>query len=146
MTGTRLNSEEIDMSVKYFSINRPIGLGTYPNTEKVLEIMNFDKAVYCSEIGRSAWGYIVFENKLDEYSVKQYDLMEEGKIFYKLMCMQRAGGTKFANPIADYVPGKDTMKPEDVVVDRGKNKIVFKWFETLRDAVYYKDSHKVCID
>ena len=133
------------MSVKYFSIHRPIGPGTYPKIEKVLEIVNFDKMVYCNEVGRTAWGYIVFENKIDERSARMYELMEEGKIFYKLMCMQREDKVKFSMPLADYTPGRNAIKPKDEVIDHGKDKIVIKWFESLEDARDYVNSHKTDI-
>ena len=131
------------MAVKYFSIHRPIAPGTYPKAESdVIEIMNFSRATHCNEIGRTAWGYIIFADKISDKAVRQYELMEEGKVFYKIMCMFREGKNKFTSPVADYVPGKDAVKPDDEVIDHGKDKIIIKWFESAEDANIYINNNK----
>ena len=63
--------------MKYYSIHRPIGPGTFPKfpDNHVLEIYNFDYMENVSEIGRKAWGYIVYEKPIDKKSAMSYELM-----------------------------------------------------------------------
>lgn len=63
--------------MKYYSIHRPVGPGTYPkfNDNQVLGIVNFDKPVYVSAIGRSAWGFIEYEKQIDPKRAEDYELV-----------------------------------------------------------------------
>lgn len=63
--------------MKYYSIHRPVGPGTYPKfpDNKVLEIVNFDYMETVAYIGRKAWGYIVYEKPIDKKSAMSYELM-----------------------------------------------------------------------
>lgn len=65
--------------VRYYSILRPVGLGTYPLTDgnMVLNIVNYDERKYVEEIGRMAWGHIDYSQRLPELVAKGYDLVEE---------------------------------------------------------------------
>lgn len=64
--------------VRYYSILRPVGIGTFPKYPyKVLEIVNFDYRKYVPEIGREAWGYIVYESEIAETDARSYDLVKE---------------------------------------------------------------------
>ena len=64
---------------RYFSIHRPVAPGTFPRAEKVVDIVNFDSRVYCEEIGREAWGYIVYRNPITEEDASRYELVREEK-------------------------------------------------------------------
>lgn len=63
--------------MRYYSTQRPVGPGTFPQQEwnKVLEIHNFDHKTYCEEIGREAWGYIDYEKPLARYDSNSYELV-----------------------------------------------------------------------
>ena len=62
---------------RYYSILRPVGIGTFPKRAPVERIKNFDRRVYIQEIGREAWGYIEYAEPLTEKEMRQYDLVEE---------------------------------------------------------------------
>lgn len=64
---------------RYYSIIRPISVGTIPNDGKVMNIVNFDKRKYCPEIGREAWGYFEYDGVLRDYV--NYDLIEQKPMF-----------------------------------------------------------------
>lgn len=70
------------MNMKYYSTQRPVSPGTYPKPadNKVLEIVNFSDKVFCSEIGRDAWGYIDYEKPLEDRTMQDYEL--QGVKFY----------------------------------------------------------------
>ena len=65
--------------MKYFSVHRPVGPGTYPKfpDNKVVEVCNFDYMENVASIGRKAWGYIVYEKPIDEKSARSYELVSE---------------------------------------------------------------------
>lgn len=64
--------------VRYYSILRPVGIGTFPKfaDNKVLKMVNFDKRIYCNEIGREAWGYLVYESEMSDKDALSYDLIK----------------------------------------------------------------------
>ena len=70
--------------VRYYSILRPVGLGTYPLTDgnMVLNIVNYDKRKYIEEIGRMAWGHIEYSQELPVLVAKGYDLVR-GSVLQK---------------------------------------------------------------
>lgn len=63
--------------VRYYSLLRPVGIGTYPKPEgnRIGEIHNFDRREHVEAIGREAWGWIEYEKPLTAYDVRAYDLM-----------------------------------------------------------------------
>lgn len=54
----------------YYSILRPIGPGTIPRGPEV--IINYDRRKYIPEIGREAWGHVVYNHEID---AEDYDLV-----------------------------------------------------------------------
>lgn len=63
--------------MRYYSILRPVSIGTYPKPKdnKVVEIKNFEDRLYCTHIGREAWGYIEYEKTLSLDDAKKYELI-----------------------------------------------------------------------
>lgn len=66
------------MSVKYYSLQRPVCIGTYPEKAKVVNVVNFPKREYVTTIGRWAWGYIECKEPVSDLDCKAYDLEPEG--------------------------------------------------------------------
>lgn len=64
---------------RYYSILRPVGIGTFPKTQRVERIRNFVRRTYVPEIGREAWGYIEYENPITDEDARNYDLIREEK-------------------------------------------------------------------
>ena len=64
------------MPHRYYSILRPIALGTFPSGKKVLKIHNFDCRTPILSINRMAWGYIEFEDPLTDEEAERYDLIK----------------------------------------------------------------------
>ncbi len=65
--------------MKYYSTQRPVTPGSYPKPEgnKVLEIVNYDSRQYVPQIGREAWGYIVYESRITDKEAADYELVWE---------------------------------------------------------------------
>lgn len=64
---------------RYYSILRPVGIGTFPKPagNEVKTIRNFDRREFRPEISREAWGYIEYEQELSERDAADYDLVKE---------------------------------------------------------------------
>lgn len=61
---------------KYYSILRPVGIGTYPK-DGMTGFKNYDKRTYVESIDREAWGEIYYSKRLDEKAMFSYDLVAE---------------------------------------------------------------------
>lgn len=58
---------------RYYSTQRPLGPGTYPNRRNAI-VTNFGNKTFCKEIGRSAWGYVEYPSPLTESEISDYEL------------------------------------------------------------------------
>ena len=67
------------MKYRYYSTQRPVAPGTFPN-ENVDEIKNFDDRTAIPEINRSAWGYIDYKQPLTDKTASSYELVFGGEI------------------------------------------------------------------
>ena len=74
---TSLGAQYYTKPVRYFSIQRPIGPGTYPRSKAARQIVNYDKREFIPSIGREAWGYIDYGCELDDWDVEDYALIRE---------------------------------------------------------------------
>lgn len=70
-----IESGPTEEMLRYYSIQRPVGPGTYPRKDGVI-IHNFCDKTYCKEIGREAWGYIDYTEPLTEKEMSTYELMQ----------------------------------------------------------------------
>lgn len=62
---------------RYYSILRPVSIGTFPNRGKIF-IRNFIDREFVESIGREAWGYVEYDpgTVLTQEECDQYDLVE----------------------------------------------------------------------
>lgn len=60
-------------SYKYYSTQRPISFGTYPNGNDLF-IENYDRKIFIEKIGREAWGEITYSQPLTEKQISDYEL------------------------------------------------------------------------
>lgn len=79
------------MANRYYSIMRPIGIGTYPTGARVTNIVNFHERKYVPEIGREAWGYIEFSHTLSKKYQMDYELLPGGGMSERQFRSQFAG-------------------------------------------------------
>lgn len=63
---------------RYYSIMRPVSIGTYPKPKdnKILKIFNYDIKTKVSDAPRSVWGYIEYEKPLTNKEMLDYELIE----------------------------------------------------------------------
>lgn len=62
--------------MRYYSIHRPVGPGTFPKTVKVNEIHNCPARTYFLEIEMVAWGWIDYDGELDQKEAEAYELVK----------------------------------------------------------------------
>ena len=79
------------MNHRYYSIMRPIGIGTFPHGAHVTNIVNFHQRMYVPEIGREAWGYIEFSHTLSKKYQMDYELLPGGGMSERQFRSQFAG-------------------------------------------------------
>ena len=65
---------------RYYSICRPVSIGTYPR-EGVIRIENFDDKEYCIDIKRGAWGIIEYNRTLTEEELLMFELVPDPNNF-----------------------------------------------------------------
>ena len=62
-------------TARYYSVLRPVSIGTYPPGHVVEGFCNFEVRTHVPEIGRDAWGYIDFAEPIPDAEAIQYDLV-----------------------------------------------------------------------
>ena len=67
------------MIYRYYSILRPVSIGTFPDRIRITKIHNFDYKTEVVKIQYEAWGYFETPDKLTEQECYQYDLVAERK-------------------------------------------------------------------
>lgn len=59
---------------KYYSVIRPISMGTVPGCT-IQEVVNFNQRQYVEEIMRQAWGYFLTPDEIPEEELQVYSLV-----------------------------------------------------------------------
>jgi len=104
--------------MRYYSTQRPVTPGSYPECARVKKIVNFDRRTYCKEIDREAWGCIDMAGALPEGEAEKWELVPEGIPWYAVTVSSRkhGGGLKaFVRPnpvIAKKCPADSREKTE----------------------------------
>ena len=73
----------MDMAHKYYSIMRPVSIGTFPDNGTILGIVNFDTRQMVESIGKMAWDYINYGKPLTEKQISDYELVAERPADYE---------------------------------------------------------------
>lgn len=62
-------------TVRYYSVERPIGFGTYPRRRKATATHNFGSETFVCDIGRTAFGWVEYEEPLSDKQADKYELV-----------------------------------------------------------------------
>lgn len=65
--------ETSERTYKYYSIQRPLGINTYPKQNGIF-FKNYNEKTYIEEIKQDAWGEITYVKPLTKEQEKQYEL------------------------------------------------------------------------
>lgn len=126
--------------MRYYSTQRPVMPGSYPNRDSVEEIHNFDTKTFCEEIGREAWGYIEYREPLTKEQAEAYELTPgDTKIYWCVTTSVDDKGRVIAN-ITDTVEA--TSKPESSSRSTTRRDIYNDWFESHEEAQAFVEEAK----
>ena len=120
--------------MKYYSIERPVEPWSYPEPKDnpVKEIWNFNGPIFCEQIGRQAWGYVVYEKPLNEDAAYAYDLMPEGrKTWYCVVSSFYDNGRVTANITASKLADE---KPESSFTSLRRKDVYADWYDSYEAA------------
>ncbi len=120
--------------MKYYSIHRPVAPGSFPKPEgnAVVGITNFDGPTECKDIGRTAWGWVEYEQPLSEEEAKRWELVPEGILWYPVTVSSRkhGGGLRvFSGQVVRAV-----QRPEDTKGDTKKMQCKTRYFSSWEEA------------
>lgn len=121
--------------MRYYSVNRPIGPGTYPADRKPDSIINFDDKKYCQEIQGLGWGYMNYSEPLTDQQVKDYELVPAGlKNWFCVVTTVYDDGRVTSN-LVDVV--QRCTKPENTVHNGKRSDVYIDYFATGVEAEKY---------
>ena len=67
---------ENQKTYKYYSIYRPVSIGTYPK-QGLVSFENYNNQKQVDKIGRTAWAELIYNRALTENEMEEYEFMEE---------------------------------------------------------------------
>lgn len=118
--------------MRYYSTQRPVQPGSYPDRENVERIHNFDTKIFCGEIGREAWGYIDYREPLTKEQAEAYELTLGGMKTY--WCVTTSVDNR-GRVVANITNTVETVcKPENSSTSTSRRDIYNDWFETEEEA------------
>lgn len=71
-----MKGRELENTYKYYSIHRPVSIGTYPK-QGLVSFENYDNQKQVDGIGRTAWAELIYNRALTENEIKEYEFMKE---------------------------------------------------------------------
>lgn len=118
--------------MRYYSTQRPVLPGGYPKKDAVQKIHNYDKKIFCEEIGREAWGYIDYTDSLEKEEAEAYELTVGGmKPYWCVTTSVNDRGHVVAN-ITNMIEA--VCKPENTSTSTSRRDIYNDWFESQEEA------------
>ena len=126
--------------MRYYSTQRPVMPGSYPNKAAVEEIHNFDEKTFYEEIGREAWGYIDYREALTKEQAEAYELTLGGLKTYWCVTTSVDDRGRVVAAITDTFEA--VSKPENTSTSTQRKDIYNDWFESPEEAQAFVDEAK----
>lgn len=120
---------------KYYSTQRPVGLGTYPRDAKVIMIENFDEKTYCPEIEAEAWGLLTTAEPINDADVEAYELTPADAVLWYCVSTSVYDSGKVTAHIVD--SKKAVKQPENTGKTYRNRDIYIDWFRSRKEADDY---------
>ena len=128
--------------MKYFSTQLPVAPGTFPKPDgnEVIDLWNFNGPIFCEEIGREAWGYVVYEKALSEKEAAAYELVPVGtKMFW---CVTSSYDDKGHVAAAITATKEATSKPQQTYTSTRRKGLYHDWFDSEEEAQKFVEDAK----
>lgn len=125
--------------MRYFSTSRPVMPGSFPNVG-VTGVHNFDDRQFCPEIGRMAWGYVEYAERLPEDLARSYELVPEGRKIWYCVTSSFDDKGRVVAAITDMAEADE--KPESHFTSTRRKDIYTDWFDREEAASAYVEEAK----
>ena len=125
---------------RYYSTQRPVFPGGFPEKDKVERIENFDHKTFCEEIGEEAWGFIEYSEPLDKDQADAYELILAGMKTFWCVTTSVYDSGKVIAAITNRIQA--VKKPENESRElRGKD-VYHDWFGSKEEADQFVEDAK----
>lgn len=118
--------------IRYYSTQRPVLPGGFPEKDKVERIQNFDHKTFCVEIGDEAWGFIEYTNLLEKEQVDAYELTLAGRKTYWCVTTSVYDDGRAIAAITNCI--RSEKKPENQFKELKHRDVYNDWFESKEEA------------
>lgn len=125
---------------RYYSTQRPVMSGCFPQKTDVGLIENFDTKTFCEEIGREAWGYIEYRGVLTKEETDAYELTLGGMKTYYCVKTSVDDRGKVAAAITNVIDA--VCKPENSFLSQRNKDIYNDWFDNMEEAEKFVEEAK----
>lgn len=125
---------------RYYSTQRPILPGGFPNREKVEQIKNFDDKIFCEEIGEEAWGFVDYSEPLEKEQADAYELTLAGMKTYWCVTTSVYDDGRVVSAITNSIQAEKIPKNESKSL---RNKDIYHdWFGSREEAYQFAEDAK----
>lgn len=125
---------------RYYSTQRPVLPGGFPQNAEVEKNENFDTKIFCEEIGREAWGYIEYRTELTKEEVDAYEFTLGGMKTYYCVTTSVDDSGRVIAAITSTIQA--VCKPEDSFKSLNKKDIYNDWFDSQEGAKEWVEEAK----
>lgn len=126
--------------IRYYSTQRPILPGGFPNREKVEQIRNFDTKIFCEEIGEEAWGFVDYIDPLKKEQANAYELTPAGIKTYWCVTTSLYDDGRVIAAITNCIQAE--KKPESESKELRNKDVYHDWFNSKEEAVQFVEDAK----
>lgn len=117
---------------RYYSTQRPILPGGFPNRDKVEQIKNFDTKIFCEEIGEEAWGFVDYIEPLKKEQADACELTLAGIKTYWCVTTSVYDDGRAIAAITNCI--RSEKKPENQFKELKHRDVYNDWFESKEEA------------
>lgn len=126
---------------RYYSTQRPIFPGGFPNREKVEQIKNFDTKIFCEEIGEEAWGFVDYSEPIEKEQADAYELIPAGIKTYWCVTTSVYDDGRVIAAITNSIQAVKTPKNESKSLRR--KDIYHDWFGSKEEAERFAEEARL---
>lgn len=125
---------------RYYSTQRPILPGGFPNREKVERIKNFDDKIFCEEIEEEAWGFVDYIEPLEKEQADAYELVPAGMKTYWCVTTSVYDDGRVVSAITNSI--RAVRKPENEAKELKRKDVYHDWFDSKEEADQFVEDAK----
>ena len=125
---------------RYYSTQRPVLPGGFPEKDKVERIQNFDNKEFCEEIGDEAWGLIEYSEPLTQERTDADELTLAGMKTFWCVTTSVYDNGKVRAAITNCIQA--VKKPESESKELRNKDVYHDWFGNKKEADQFVEDAK----